>query len=61
MVSMDRLTELLSRLNPRLVARIEKHLRKLPAVRAKIDQDTAELMQTLESELLRWQDRRGPS
>ena len=51
MVSMDRLTELLSRLNPRLVARIEKHLRKLPAVRAKIDQDTAELMQTLESEL----------
>jgi sphinganine-1-phosphate aldolase len=56
MDSMDRLTELLSRLNPRLVAHIEKHLRKLPAVRAKIDQDTGELMQTLESELKPYRD-----
>lgn len=56
MVSMDRMTELLSRLNPRLVARIEKHLRKIPAVRARIDQDTGELMQTLESELKPYRD-----
>ncbi len=56
MVSMDQLTELLSRLNPRLVARIEKHLRKLPAVRAKIEQDTGELMKTLESELKPYRD-----
>jgi sphinganine-1-phosphate aldolase len=56
MVSMDRLTELLSRLNPRLVAHIEKHLRKLPAVRAKIEQDTGDLMQTLESELKPYRD-----
>jgi sphinganine-1-phosphate aldolase len=56
MVSMDQLTELLSRLNPRLVARIEKHLRKLPAVRAKIEQDTGELMKTLENELKPYRD-----
>ena len=45
MDAMDRLTELLSRLNPRLVAHIEKYLRKLPSVRAKIEQDTGDLMQ----------------
>lgn len=56
MISMDRITELLSRLDPRLVARIEKHLRKLPAVRAKIEQDTGELMKTLESELKPYRD-----
>jgi glutamate/tyrosine decarboxylase-like PLP-dependent enzyme len=56
MDAMDRLTELLSRLNPRLVAHIEKHLRKLPAVRAKIDQDTGDLMQTLENELKPYRD-----
>jgi glutamate/tyrosine decarboxylase-like PLP-dependent enzyme len=56
MDAMDRLTELLSRLNPRLVAHIEKHLRKLPAVRAKIEQDTGDLMQTLENELKPYRD-----
>jgi glutamate/tyrosine decarboxylase-like PLP-dependent enzyme len=56
MDAMDRLTELLSRLNPRLVAHIEKHLRKVPAVRAKIEQDTGDLMQTLENELKPYRD-----
>jgi len=56
MITMDRMTQLLARLNPRLVARIEKHLGKLPAVRAKIDQDTGELMQTLEKELKPYRD-----
>jgi len=56
MDAMDRLTELLSRLNPRLVAHIEKYLRKLPSVRAKIEQDTGDLMQTLENELKPYRD-----
>jgi len=56
MNAMDQLTERLSRLNPRLVAHIEKHLRKLPAVRAKIEQDTGDLMQTLERELKPYRD-----
>ena len=51
MPSIDQMTDLLSRLNPRLVARLEKHLRKIPAVRDKIEQDTGELIETLESEL----------
>ena len=53
---MDQVTDLLTRLNPRLVARLEKHLRKIPAVRAKIEQDTGELMQTLEKELKPYRD-----
>jgi glutamate/tyrosine decarboxylase-like PLP-dependent enzyme len=48
---MDHMIDMLSRLNPRLVARIEKHLCRLPAIRAKIEQDTGELMKTLEREL----------
>ncbi len=56
MESMDRLTAFLARLNPRLVARIEKHLRRLPAVRAKIHQDTGALMETLEGALKPYRD-----
>ena len=56
MPSIDQMTDLLSRLNPRLVARLEKHLRKIPAVRAKIDQDTGELIETLETELKPYRD-----
>ncbi len=56
MPSMDQVTDLLTRLNPRLVARLEKHLRKIPAVRAKIEQDTGDLMQTLEKELKPYRD-----
>lgn len=51
MPTIDRMAELLSRLNPRLVARIEKHVRRIPAVRDKIEQDTGDLMQILETEL----------
>lgn len=51
MPTIDRMAELLSRLNPRLVARIEKYVRRIPAVRDKIEQDTGDLMQTLETEL----------
>jgi sphinganine-1-phosphate aldolase len=56
MITMDRITRLIARLDPRLVARIEKHIGRLPAVRAIIDEDTGELMRTLEKALKPYRD-----
>jgi len=51
----EKLLNLLSRLNPRWVATIEKYLRKIPSVRQEIEQETERLMADLKSTLKPYQ------
>ncbi len=46
-----------NRLDPRLMAFLEKHLRKIPAVRRKIDADTAEMMAEVAPTLQPYKDQ----
>ena len=47
----------LNRLDPRLMALVEKHLRRIPAVRRKIDADTAAMMAEVTPTLQPYKDR----
>ncbi|MDJ0882996.1 MAG: aminotransferase class V-fold PLP-dependent enzyme [Desulfobacterales bacterium] len=47
----------LNRLDPRLMALVEKHLRRIPAVRRKIDADTAAMMAEVAPTLQPYKDR----
>ncbi|MBL0712583.1 MAG: aminotransferase class V-fold PLP-dependent enzyme [Desulfosarcina sp.] len=47
----------LNRLDPRLVSFLEKHLRKIPAVRTKIEADTASMMAEVAPALKPYKDR----
>jgi sphinganine-1-phosphate aldolase len=56
MTTLDKITHLLSRLNPRWVAALEKSLRKIPAVQRQIQKETQSISADLESSLKPYRD-----
>ena len=56
MTTLDKITRLLSRLNPRWVAALEKSLRKIPAVQHQIQKETQSISADLETSLKPYRD-----
>src|SRR5574341_749461 len=56
MTTIDRITQLLSHLNPRWVAALEKRLRKIPAVQRQIQKETQSIGAGLEASLKPYRD-----
>jgi len=56
MTTLDKITHLLSRLNPRWVAALEKSLRKIPAVQRQIQKETQSIGADLEASLKPYRD-----